>query len=348
MKKNHMLVTITTLLTFIFLLTGCNSEPEEIIPTFYNEGVYAPEDGTYILELPSNKWNISGDENPEDITFVLNKNEVSVKRYNRAQEENKDEISTIIKSVPSEQKDLETWLKENNVREYTINTFQSNVLYNEKYNFSTTNYIYSNDEDNTYKVYYSFIAEDYLYELRATISDDDTLEKIKYSFNNFSLSIKDEQIKIFKIKEEKLDGNIYNSQNNDFTLTLPYANWNFQAGDTFTEGPYTTISSDGITITIEKQSQYDLSNIIVYEIPNTLEILNKQIELKNVGQYELLNYDVKTVGTLPEYDEKQNFTTFNYLVKCNNNSEMNYYAYTEYRTENVTYQVTGVLTVDYL
>lgn len=342
MKKKHFFLrTATTLLLSVFLFTGCNREPEEVIPTFYNDGTYAPEDGTYSIELPSERWKIADEENPEHIIFVLNQNEISVQRTKNTDEKYQDKLS----EIPFVQEELEEYLKENNIKQYTMNSFKSNIYYDETYKYETIHYIYANN-DGTYKIFYVVIDDEYLYEMHGTTSNEDIMNQIKTSFDNFLLYKNQEEIKVFKIKEKKFEGNTYNSKNNDYILTLPYGNWNFEVSEDYSSNSATTITTDGIKISIQKQSKNNLSNTLVYEIPKTIDILNKQIEIKNLGEYEILDFKVKTVGTLPDYDETQDFITFSYLLKCNNNNEIKYYAYTEYRTENTTYQIEGILGID--
>lgn len=340
-KKHNLLRTVTTLLLSIFLLTGCNSEPEEVIPTFYNNGTYAPEDCTYMLDLPSEKWRIANEENPEHITFVLNQNEISIERTKNTDEKYQDKIS----EIPFVQKELEEHLKENNIKQYTMNSFKSNIYYDETYTYETINYIYANN-DGTFKIFYVVIDDKYLYEINGTTTNENTMNDIKTSFDNFVLYKNQEAIKVFKTKEKKFDGNTYNSKNNDFKLTLPYGNWNFEVSDEYSNDSATKITTDGIKISIQNQSQINLSNTLVYEVPKSIDILNKQIEIKNLGEYEIIDFKVKTVGTLPDYEETQNFISFSYLLKCNNNNEIKYYAYTEYRTEYNTYQLEGILGID--
>lgn len=340
MKFKRTLLTFTFMLLSALFLYGCSNEPEEIIPTFYNSGIYAPEDQTYELKLPSEKWIITGEENPEDITFNLNKNQISIKRWKNADELYQEKI----REIPSVQSDLEEQLKEQNIKKYTINTFTNNIHYDNNTDLSLTQFIYYVEESKSYNVFYYVKNENYLYELYGVTTSENTLEEIKNSFNNFLLTVQDEKVEIFNLKETSFDGNLYTSKNNDFTLTLPYGNWNFVPAEAYSDGPYTVITSDNIEITIIKNSKFDLSNTIIYEIPNTIEILNKQIEIKSLGPYELVDYKVKTIGEHQDY-EKNNYTIFSYLIKCEN-QDKKYYAYTEYRAENITYQITGILTTD--
>ena len=341
MKRKRNLLTITILLLTAILLSGCSeSEPEEIIPTFYNNGVYAPEDKTYSLELPNEKWEISGEENTENISFASNKNKISIVRHKNETEE----YQTKEASIPNSQKQLENQLKENNLKEYTIISFRNNIYYDEGNNLRTTRYIYSNDKNGTYELLHFIITDDYIYEIKGSTNSKETVEDIENTLNNFILNIQNEKIKVFKIKNESMSGNTYNSHNNEYTFTLPYKNWNFQVPESFYySNEDTVISADEIDITIHEQSKNNTSNMIIYEIPTNLEILNKQIEIKNLGNYEVIDFQLEAIGTLPADNEEQEYIEFSYLIKCNNNADFKYYAYLEYRTEDTTYQLTGTL-----
>lgn len=338
MKQKRKKLLGMLLLTMTVIFTGCAKEEEKPvdIKTDLKDAVYKPDN--YQLKLPDETWVIKGKENPEKIVFQKEENQIHV---THTSEEKQMEA---VESIPKSEEELKEQLAGKlNSKDVSILFFNSSANYKEQKFLGQVEYTYKIGSSGQYITYLALYTDKELYELRGTTDNDENLiSQMNTLFQEFQFKQDGETRKLDTEKQISVKGNTYTSKNGDFSIKLPYEEWAFEINENTTN-----IISDKINVSVTEVRKQEQNNSIEYEVPRDLTILQKQIELKNLGQYELKYFNEKTIGTVMDREQESNFVSFQYRLKLNEKPDGNvYYMYSEYRGENSTYQITAKSKID--